>query len=157
MNNINEWAARWSIPPAALDDLRRALGALSPDPALPAASPTSEATVQARIRMEASIKGLRLWRNNLGAAIDNRGNYIRYGLANDSPAMNASIKSSDLIGIRPVTLADGRLIGQFVAREVKSAAWRYTGTPQEEAQLKFLELVTAMGGDACFANGEGTI
>jgi hypothetical protein len=71
--------------------------------------------------------------------------------------MNASIKSSDLIGIRPVTLPDGRIIGQFVAREVKAGSWRYTGTAAEKAQLKFLELVAAMGGDAQFCNGTGTI
>jgi hypothetical protein len=154
---INAWATRWSIPPAAIADLQATLGALTPDPPLPDAPAISEATVQARVRIEASVKGVRLWRNNLGACVDNRGNYIRYGLANDSPAMNASIKSSDLIGIRPVTLPDGRIIGQFIAREVKAGSWRYTGTPQEKAQLKFLELVTAMGGDATFCNGEGTI
>jgi hypothetical protein len=154
---IAAWAQRWGIPAAALDDLRATLGALTPDPAPAKASPVSEATVQARVRIEASTKGLRLWRNNLGAAIDSRGNYLRYGLANDSPAMNKNIKSSDLIGIRPVTLPDGRVIGQFVAREIKAASWIYTGTPEEKAQLNFLELVASMGGDAQFANNTGTL
>jgi hypothetical protein len=155
---INIWAKKWGILPAAIADLAAHLGALTPDPAIPrVGSNIAEATVQARIRIEASMKGVRLWRNNLGAAIDNRGNYIRYGLANDSPAMNAAIKSSDLIGIRPVHLPDGRIIGQFVAREVKCGAWCYTGTPQEKAQLNFLELVASLGGDAQFANGNGTI
>jgi hypothetical protein len=71
--------------------------------------------------------------------------------------MNAAVKSSDLIGIRPVHLPDGRIIGQFVAREVKAGSWCYTGTPQEKAQLTFLELVASMGGDASFCNDTGTI
>lgn len=155
---INAWAKKWGVPAAAIADLAAHLGALTPDPAVPRTRlPITEATVQARIRIEASVKGVRLWRNNLGACVDAKGNYLRYGLANDSPAMNAVIKSSDLIGIRPVTLPDGRIIGQFVAREIKSGAWCYTGTPQEKAQLNFLELVASMGGDAQFANGEGTI
>ena len=34
MNTINEWATRHEIPPAALNELFLALGAMSPDPAV---------------------------------------------------------------------------------------------------------------------------
>jgi hypothetical protein len=51
----------------------------------------------------------------------------------------------------------GKVIGQFLSREVKAAGWRYAGTDREKAQLKWAELITAMGGDACFAAGKGTI
>lgn len=119
-----------------------------------------ESTIQTEIRVEASGLGWYLWRNNTGAAHDNSGNFFRYGLANDTPAMGKIIKSSDLIGIRPVVITQdmvGKTIGQFVAREVKRENWVYKGTPREVAQLKFLDLVTGLGGDAQFASGPGTL
>jgi hypothetical protein len=65
-------------------------------------------------------------------------------------------KSSDLIGIRPVSFG-GCHFGQFVARECKAPGWEYTGTLREKAQLNFLEFIASMGGDACFCTGEGTL
>ena len=121
---------------------------------------TNETTIQDQIRLEASQAGLRLWRNNVGACRDTKGRLIRYGLANDSAAVNRALKSSDLIGIRPVVVTQehvGRIIGQFVAREVKRSGWEYHGTPREQAQLRFIELVRSLGGDACFATGKGTL
>jgi hypothetical protein len=151
---INIWAAHWGIPSIAVEDLRIRL--------LPPTEPTtsgilSEANVLSRVRIEASRKGARLWRNNLGAVADSKGNFIRYGLCNDSAAINRSIKSSDLIGIRPIRLPGGQLIGQFVARECKRSDWKYIGTEREKAQLNFLTLIASFGGDACFCTGEGTI
>lgn len=156
--NLYPWAIKWGIPVEAIEDLRRELGAISTDPKPVAGE--SEAAVQTRIRLEMSRKGGRIFRNNVGAMMDDNGNFIRYGLCNDSKQMNQLIKSSDLIGIRPVTITQnhvGQVIGQFVAREVKAANWSYTGSKREEAQLRFLELVIAMGGDAAFANREGTL
>lgn len=157
--NLNQWAIKWGVPFEAVEDLRRQMTATSTEPQATAAG-ESEAAVQTRIRLEASRKGLRLWRNNVGACMDDNGNFIRYGLANDSKQMNDVIKSSDLIGIRPVVITKshvGQTIGQFVAREIKPSAWRYSGTNRESAQLAFLELVAGLGGDAQFANGEGTL
>lgn len=119
-----------------------------------------EADVLALVKMEASRKGLRLWRNNVGAATDAHGNFFRYGLANETEAMNASIKSGDLIGIRPVLVTAamiGATLGVFVSRECKRPGWTYRGTPREIAQLAWLELVNSLGGDAQFAAGEGTL
>ncbi len=158
MINLNLWAIKHGVSFEALTELRALMTGVSTEP--PQVPGESEAAVQNRIRLEASRKGLRIWRNNVGAMMDDNGNFIRYGLCNDSKQMNQLIKSSDLVGIRPVTITQnhvGQVIGQFVAREVKAANWHYTGSKREEAQLRFLELVIALGGDAQFANREGTL
>jgi hypothetical protein len=158
MTPINEWANRWGIPPEAIKDLQNTLVSQTPDPKTQDGE--SEAAIQTRIRLEASRKGARLFRNNVGATYTEDGSFLRYGLANDSKAMNDHIKSHDLIGIRPVLIEPhhvGKIIGQFVSREVKAAGWKYRGTEREEAQLRWAILIASMGGDACFANGEGTI
>lgn len=156
--NLYPWAIKWGVSVEAIEELRQLLGAVNTNP--PHKVGESEGAIQNRIRLEASQKGLRLFRNNVGACMDENGNFIRYGLANDSKKMNDLIKSSDLIGIRPVVIQQhhvGQIIGQFVAREVKAGNWSYTGTAREEAQLSFLELVASLGGDAAFANSEGTL
>ena len=154
---LAEWAARWGVPPAALADLAAMLGAAATPQGVPG---ESEAAVQARVRLEASKAGARLFRNNVGAVELPDGGFLRYGLANDSKQMNARLKSSDLVGIRPVVVTPdmiGRTLGQFLAREVKRGGWRYTGTPRERAQLAFITLIQQLGGDAAFAADTGTI
>jgi hypothetical protein len=158
MTVLTEWAERWGVSPAAIADLRDVL-TVQPD-TMPDPTGTSEAAVQAAVRLEASEAGCRLWRNNVGACKDEAGRMIRYGLCNESAKMNHLIKSSDLIGVRPVVVRPehvGTTIGQFMAREVKQAGWTYKGTPREVAQLKFLQLVTSLGGDARFAAGKGSV
>lgn len=156
--NLNQWAIKWGVPFEAVEDLRRQMTALPTDP--PPKGGESEAAVQSRIRLEASAKGCRLWRNNVGAFKDENGNFIRYGLFNDSAALNKQIKSGDLIGIRPVLIQPhhvGLIIGQFMMREAKRPGWQWSGTERELAQLRGIEMVIGFGGDACFANGEGTV
>jgi hypothetical protein len=102
------------------------------------AVPGGEAKVQADVRMEVARQGGRIWRNNRGAAVDKTGRQIRFGLGNDSSAVDKVCKSSDLIGIMPG--------GTFVAYEIKEPGWLYTGTPREVAQANFLALVVALGG-----------
>lgn len=112
------------------------------------------------IRIEAGRKNIRLWRNNVGAGYMKDGSFIRFGLANESEKMNKLIKSSDLIGVRPVVITQemvGLTIGQFVAREVKKSGWSYKATEREQAQLRYIQLINSLGGDAAFAVGEGTL
>lgn len=153
MEDLEDWATRWRIPLAAVIELRRSMttSEIRYDPG------TSEAAVQSQVRLEASRKGCRLWRNNVGAGYLQDGTFVRWGLANDSKKMNDAIKSSDLIGIRPVDIGGGRIIGQFVAREVKHSGWKFKGDNHEKAQLRFLEIVNGLGGDGKFAVGEGTL
>lgn len=157
--NLNQWAIKWAIPFAAVEDLRREFGMISVTP-INGTGLSSESLVQSAIRLEASKKGLLLMRNNVGVARDKTGRPVRYGLCNDSKKLNKLVKSSDLIGIRPVCITPahvGQIIGQFVAREVKEEGWQYTGDEHERAQLNFLNIVTSRGGDAQFATGEGTL
>ena len=116
----------------------------------------NEAQIQAEIRLAASGLGWLLWRNNVGACVDAQGRHIRYGLCNESQRVNRSIKSSDLIGIRPVTItADmvGHVIGQLAAIEVKREGWKYSGSAREQAQTRFIELVRRHGGYAKICAG----
>jgi hypothetical protein len=135
------WAARWGISPYAMTELMDALGAAA-HPTIGDPVGTSEAAVQNAVRLEAARRGIMLWRNNVGAVKDERGVPIRFGLANDSPAVNKVCKSSDLIGISPQ--------GQFLAYECKHAGWHYTGNDHEKAQLNYITLVNAKGGRAAF-------
>ena len=102
----------------------------------------SEAALQQAVRLEAARMGWTLWRNNRGDGTLDNGQFLRWGLANDSKALNERIKSSDLIGW------DDR--GRFVAVECKAPSWRFTGTARETAQQRFIDLVRAAGGRGGF-------
>lgn len=120
----------------------------------------TEALVQSQVRLEAGRKGVKLWRNNVGVLVDERGRPVRYGLANDSKQLNAVVKSGDLIGWRPVLITPshvGLMIAQFVSRECKRPGWKFRGDEHELAQLKWAETITMDGGDAAFCTGEGTL
>lgn len=121
----------------------------------------NESEAQSRIRLAASaVPGLYLFRNNVGALKDERGRMVRYGLANDTKALNETLKSSDLIGIRRVEITPamaGHVIGQFVAWETKRPGWTYSATPRELAQRRWLDFVLALGGDARFMSDAGEV
>lgn len=164
MNNLlQDWAVAWGIPPEALDDLAaRSVNACAPnDPA--ALKSHAESYVQSMVRLAAPAAGLVLWRNNVGALADKSGRVVRYGLANDSKQLNETIKSGDLIGWQSVTItADmvGQRFARFVSIECKEVGWEYgragADTEQgqrEKAQYRWLQMVEAGGGLACFSTG----
>lgn len=156
MINLYTWARKWNIPVEAINDLRIQMGI---DPSqvynnTPAIG--TEAAVGARLRLQVAKKGGLLWRNNVGATQDKDGRFIRFGLANESAGVNKKVKSSDYIGVIPVTVSPehvGMVIGQFCAIETKVPGWKFTGTEREIAQAKFLGLVISKGGLARFDNG----
>jgi hypothetical protein len=154
---LTQWAARHHVPPHALAELRAIL--LPPDVGVAVAG-TSEAAIQTQVRLEASRLGGRLWRNNVGAGVLQDGSFIRWGLCNDSAQLNKVVKSSDLCGIMPVLITPahvGHMVGRFTCREIKTAGWKYRGTDREVAQAKWIEMINALGGDAGFAVGTGTL
>lgn len=155
MTMLYTWAARWGVPLEAVQDLQARMGLTQAETYTPGSVEGGEAAVQVRVRLDAAKAGIMLWRNNVGALQDPTGRWVRYGLCNDSKALNEKVKSGDLIGIKRVTIEPhmvGQVIGQFVSREVKKEGWKYTGTGREPAQLRWAELVIGAGGDAGFVS-----
>ena len=152
---LRQWARRHGLTPDALAELVQMLGAV---PAQGAdAGDASESNVQARVRLAAPGAAMRLWRNNVGVLTDARGVPVRYGLANDSPALNAHLKSHDLIGWRRVRVTPemvGSVVAQFASYECKRADWRPgSGGEREIAQARWAALVVAEGGVSKFVTG----
>jgi hypothetical protein len=116
----------------------------------------SETAVQSAVRLRAAQLGMRLWRNNVGVLKDSRGVPVRFGLANDSKALNSVLKSADLVGWETITITPD-MVGQRIARvlsvECKPAGWVYTGDSHEEAQKRWRDLINEAGGRAMFAAG----
>lgn len=121
----------------------------------------TEAHAQSLVRLEAAAHpDVTLWRNNVGQLLDVNGRPVRFGLANESPALNAALKSSDLIGWRSLTVTPdmiGQRLAVFLSREVKAPGWVYRGDPRERAQRAWIDLVNAAGGDAAFTTGPGSL
>ena len=149
-----DWARRHSISSDALAELAAILAA---DGIVRETDVTSESRVQSNVRLLAAENEAKLWRNNVGVLTNEEGRPVRYGLANDSPALNKRLKSGDLIGWRRRLITPdmvGTTIAQFTSRECKPAGWKFTGTPREKAQAAWATLVTIEGGDARFTTGE---
>jgi len=155
--SLHAWAIKHGVGPVALAELRALFGVIY-EPA-PGDSMSSESRVQSLVRIEAAQHGVSLFRNNVGVLKDERGVPVRYGLANESKEQNSQVKSADLVGIRPVLIGPqhvGTVIGQFVSREVKHAAWKWKGDEHEQAQLRWAQFVIAKGGDARFVSAPGS-
>lgn len=164
MNDLHEWFNRHAGQPLTIEafrDLQTTLGTYTPPlPDEAEGAGKSEAWAQSVVRIEASQKGLKLFRNNSGALKDEGGRLVRFGLGNDSAKANEVMKSGDLIGVRPLVILPhhvGHTFGQFVSREMKPPGWQYTGEGREAAQMRWCNLVNSCGGDAAFATGAGTL
>lgn len=104
-----------------------------------------ETPVMQAIRLSiGGIKGIRLFRNSVGALADRFGKWIEYGLGKGT---------SDLIGWKRVIVTPemvGHPIAVFVAIEVKAPGGR-TNKERMQQQINFLETVAADGGLAGIA------
>lgn len=154
---FQEWADRWRIPVPALIEL-----AQLPDMGGDYVEGTrSESNVQSRVRLEASKVGVKLFRNNVGAGMLANGSFVRWGLANDSKKLNESVKSADLIGIRPVLIQPdmvGEVFGRFISRECKREGWRFNpADPHDCAQVRWAAFVNVNGGDAAIVQTTGSL
>ncbi len=142
---MKNWVKRWNIPDQAVSELMQILAQVTLLPALTAPK-GSEARVVQELRVSAPHHQGHLWRNNNGALRDERGNMIRYGLANESTRLNKVFKSSDLIGFTRI-----HDVAIFTAIEAKRPGWKAPTNERETAQAAFLKLVHAGGGIALFA------
>jgi len=118
-------------------------------------SKKSESSVAQRVRLYCSEQFRTvLFRNNVGAYQDRNGQWVRYGLANESKQMNKYTKSSDLIGLTPVVITQemvGRTVAVFTAIETKREGYEPVGNEQVDhytAQQRFCDLVLRNGGIA---------
>jgi hypothetical protein len=105
-----------------------------------------EQSIMQRVQLEATRKGWRVFRNNVGCLMDQRGVPVRYGLM---------VGSGDLIGWRPVTITPemvGQTLAQFVSLEVKGPRGVVS-----EAQQRWAGMVERAGGLAIVARGEGAL
>jgi len=155
---LESWATRWRIDPRAIIELRDLM--LNGVPSDVATSESSETAVLKACQLVAPSLGMRLWRNNVGAGKLDDGSFVRFGLANESEAMNRVIKSADLIGIKRVRITQdmvGQTFGQFVAFETKKPGWTYAARDREAAQAAFLALVEANGGRGMFVTDAGQL
>lgn len=148
-----QWAAKHGVSSEAIRDLLRMFNAFG----VPGhKAKGGEQDIQQEIRLEASRKGKLLYRNNVGVTEK----HVRYGLCNDSAKVNKRLKSHDLVGVESVRVTPdmvGRVIGRFLTREVKPEGWTYKGTEREQAQLRWMMIIAAMGGNSAFATGVGTL
>lgn len=122
--------------------------------------PHSESNIQSRTRLAAVAKKTwRLWRNMRGAGKMASGNFVRYGLANDSKRIGDVLKSGDLIGWRSIVITQdmvGKVLAQFVSVECKAEDWvpppADTKDEAAAAQYRWADLVNREGGYAVFIN-----
>lgn len=151
--SLLDWQAIHNISDEAMKHLSLLLHIENP-PRDVTGDQRAESAIQAHIRIESHKTGNPLWRNNVGAALDDKGRHVRYGLGNDSKRLSQKWTSSDLIGITQVKAEYvGQTFGVFTAVEVKKSDWRFSpNNRREQAQLAFLQSVRALNGISMFAN-----
>lgn len=155
--HLLEWALKHKITPAALRDLCHTCVYTQPV----VGDGESESTVQRDVRLEAAALGKYLFRNNKGAGThEESGNFIRWGLCNDTKVLGSSVRSADLVGFEPIIITPewiGCKVARFLSVECKPEGWSWSGTQHEMAQLKWATLINAEGGRAIITTKTGVL
>lgn len=116
----------------------------------------AESRVQSELRLLASQRGWKLFRNNCGVLPDRNGRPVRFGLANDSKQMNRQYASADLVGVRPVLILPehvGHTLGIFTSIECKHPDWKPSASDERyAAQCRWRDLIISLGGYAIITN-----
>lgn len=85
------------------------------------------------------------------------GQPIRFGLGNDAKALNAVLKSGDLVGYESITITPdmvGQKIARFLSVECKAPGWKFSANDAREvAQKNWADMINREGGRAIFATG----
>jgi hypothetical protein len=147
---LNKWGDKWGVPYHAMIELSKVLA--NPYHMPSDQKEMSEDWVMSNVLLESSALGSRLWRNNVGATVTENG-FLRYGICNETPAVNKVLKSSDFIGCTPIVIDwthVGRTFGIYTAIETKKQGWNFKGTEREVGQLNYINLVKSIGGIAGF-------
>lgn len=155
MRTLDEWALCHGVSPEALAELHTLYRPGDTDH-----SATSEGQTSKDCERLSGQHRQRLWRNNSGAATDERtGRVIRYGLGNTSGRINAVLKSSDYIGITTIIVQPhhvGQRMGIFTALEMKHPTWHLIKSDDRGvAQANYLSVVEAAGGIGQFITDAG--
>lgn len=148
MYSIDEWAERYPEAAAALFNAYSLAGRSQADG-------PSESNIQSRVRLEAPTKGYWLGRNNSGVLMNENGVPVRFGLGNESAAVNKVIKSGDLIGMKTVIIQPsdvGQKFARFVSAEIKKPGGRI-----DKAQVSWAALVNHRGGLGLIIDREGML
>lgn len=161
-----EWLVKWNIPPQALKELADSCVYLGPSEE----NQAPEEVVQRELRLEAARLGKYLFRNNRGAGkIEGEGRFLRWGLANDSKKVGDTVKSADLIGLETIFVTvemvldavaqglPGYKVGRFLSVEAKRADWKFRGSLDDMAQMKWATFVNGAGGRAIITNKSGVL
>lgn len=157
MSQLSDWANDWCVSDDAMAALYQIMG-FKPDTPVELEG-KNEAYVQSAVRLAAPMAAMTLFRNNVGALKDERGVPIRFGLGNDTAALNKVFKTGDLAGwqsgwFRDYETLEPVKVAVFAMAECKKAGWKMTPTNAHEiAQLRAINMVQAGGGIACFTTG----
>lgn len=159
MSILNDWANRHAVTPAAMAELYLLMGFTPEVPEL--CQGKDESYVQSFLRLAGPPLGFNLARNNRGALPNERGVPIRFGLWNDTAALDKVCKSGDLVGyqsgwFRDYETAEPVKVAVFTMVECKHAGWPgfNPNDKREAAQQRCLSMVLSAGGIAAFSTGE---
>jgi len=102
----------------------------------------SESNIQREIYFKLNRGNTRVFRNNVGSATTNKGEFIKFGL---------EVGSGDLIGWESIEITP-EMVGQKIARFLSVEVKNGNGGRTTEAQKNWCNIVNRFGGRAIITN-----